>query len=223
MSTKQKNIKKPSLNGSVEALQTEQRKERKMMSGILARERNTKWILIGIIVLLLLLMLFVGYATDWMRGVSKDSSLDAGDTSLDATKDSATDTGTGNADTTTNASEGTNTTTGTNRTNSTNTGSSTNRESTSTTTTTTTNNNPAPNPSPTPTPTVSTGLLDLYLNSSVGDDVSSILSNAQLLGLSQECHNAVLVQVCEFSDGNTTVTTKNLLGTGIITSITKNF
>lgn len=215
----------------LEKIQQNQRKEDKMMADMSRKERLMKWLLIGVLILLLLLILFAGYATDWLKGVNKDSANDT-KTGISTTNDAATSpdgttTGTtGGTDTTGTSTNGTSTnrsntsntsSTGTTGTNSSN----TNRESTSSTTTnntsTTTNNN-------TTTPTTpSSGLLSLYTDSSVGDTISSILNNASLLGISKQCHNEVLIQVCEFQEGDRIVTVKNLLGTGIVTSVLKNF
>ena len=186
-----------------------------------------KWLLIGVIILLLLLILLAGYATDWLNGVSKDAATKSPTTSLDAsTSDDGTTGGTG-TDTATTGTTGT-TTTGTNTsgtaTNTTGTGTTTNNTSReSSNTSSTTNNNTSTTTNTTTTTSPSSGLLSLYADSSAGDSISDVLNNAALLGVSKDCRNEVLIQVCDFTDGNFTVTTKNLLGTGLVTSVTKDF
>jgi cytoskeletal protein RodZ len=226
MSTKQKNAKKLSV---MESIKKEQRQERQMIADINAKERLMKWLLIAVIILLLLLILFAGYATDWLRGVNKDETVTPVNSSLDSVKDAANGsaaTGTASEASTTGVATNTGTTDTTNASNNSRASesSSTSRDSTTTTTTNnTTTNNPSPTPAPTPNPQPNPGLLSLYADSSVGGNIESILENAQLLGLSKSCRTSVLIQICEITDGTLTVTTKNLLGTGIVTSLTKDF
>jgi cytoskeletal protein RodZ len=222
MPNKTKNIK-PKKAASMADLQKEQRNEQRMITRMVKNEQFMKWLLIGVIILLLLLILFAGYATDWLRGLSKDST--SGTDGVTTTQDAAT-----GADGTT-GTGATGTSTGTGSTNTSNTGStntgtkSSDSSNTSKETTSTTTNNSSTTNNNTTSTTPSSGLLSLYSDSSVGDNVSDILKNASLLGVSQDCHDELLIQVCDFTDGsgNLSVTTKNLLGTGILTSVTKNF
>jgi len=216
MSTKQKAATK---KVGLDAIAKDQRQERKLIGDMIKRERIMKWILIGIAILLLLLILFLGYATDWLKGISKDDAV--GTTGISAANDAnTTPNGTaGTGSTGTNGTTNNGSTTGTSSTNTTGTNSSNTSKETSSTSTTT--NNTTTNNTTTPTP--SSSLLSLYTDSSVGDNISGLLDNASLLGISKTCHTEVLIQVCDFTDGNATITTKNLLGTGIVTSITKDF
>jgi hypothetical protein len=230
MPAKTKNTKTPKTKASLESIQKDQQKERKLLGSIMRQEQYSKWLLIAIIVLLLLLILFAGYATDWLRGLKKDdtgttgikTSLDSATTPNESTADSANSGGGGST------GGGGTTTTGSNTgsTSTTNTGTtSTARESTSATTNnSTTNNSSTTTNNNTTTPTEQESkLLNLYADTSIGETISSVLNDASLLGVSKECRNEVLIQVCDFRDGDLLVTTKNLLGTGLITSITKNF
>jgi cytoskeletal protein RodZ len=217
-------------------IERKQKSQQKLLTALQRREDWMKWLILALIILILLLILFFGYATDWTRGLRKDAttSTDAGLDSLKSSGGGTTSTsGSGSGSTATTPDTGgtggtsntsrTSTNTGTNNgSTSTNTGSTTRESSnTSTTTNNTTTNNNTTTPS---TPQPNSGLLDLYANASVGDNVSSILDRLpSLVGVSKTCHNEVLIQVCDFTDGNATITTKNLLGTGILTSITKDF
>jgi hypothetical protein len=204
-------------------LEKNQSKQQRLIGSLTKREEWMKWAIVALSVLVLFLILFFGYATDWGHGLSKDSDVDGTGTSLDAAK-TADGTGTGASTLGTSGSNGTSTN-GSSGTSSnaakTNSADNTAKESTSTSTTnnsTTTTNN-------TTTPTTPTsGLLPLYLDTSIGDNISTVVDSlSSLPGVSQTCHNELLIQVCDFTDGALTVTTKNLLGTGIITSIVKNF
>jgi len=214
-------------------VESELKKDRKLISKMNNREQIMKWALIILAVILLLLVLFAGYATDWMRGLNKDSnSVSPTSSQMNGASGRTTTGATGSGSSTTTSNNGgstdasktgatsgsTTNTSGTKNTSSTTNNSS--KESTSTSsntsmTDTTTNNNTTTQPS--------SGLLSLYADSSVGSNISSLLNNASLLGISKNCRNEILIQVCDFTDGNATVTSKNLLGTGIVTSITKDF
>lgn len=231
MPAKTKNTKTPKSKASLESIQKDQQKERKILGSIMRQEQYSKWMLIAIIVLLLLLILFAGYATDWLRGLKKD---DVGTTGIKTSLDSATTANESTAGSTNSGSGsgstggGGTTTTGSNTgsTSTTNTGTtSTARESTNTTTnSSTTNNSSTTTNNNTTTPAEQESkLLNLYADTSIGETISSVLNDASLLGVSKECRNEVLIQVCDFRDGDLLVTTRNLLGTGLITSITKNF
>lgn len=230
MATKQKTVKSPkSEKGGLAQVQKEQRAERKMLADMASKERLMQWLMVGVVVLLLLLLLFFGYATDWLRGLSKDSAS----TPVTSTLDSASSTNTPGSDaaganggatnTGTGATRATGTNTTTNTTTTPGTGtSSTNTSRDTSTSNSTTNNSTTTNNTTTPTQP-SPGLLSLYADTSAGGDIASVINQAQLLGISKDCRTDILIQVCNFSDGNLSVTTRNLLGTGIVTSVTKNF
>lgn len=207
----------------LERIEKDQQKEKKMMTDMTKKERLMKWLLIGIVILLLLLILFAGYATDWLRGLSKDSATKAPATSLDAAA-GGEQSGAGTTDTGTGGGSGTSTQGGS--TGQTNTGSSQSRDTSSnntskesSSTSTTTNNSTTNNTTTTP----SSSLLGLLDDISAGDTIDSVLNTASQLGIAAECHNEFLIQQCEFKDGDFQLSTKNLLGTGIVTSVTNNF
>jgi hypothetical protein len=211
MATKTKNAKKVQgpKQASLDAIQKEQLRERRMMSNLNNKAQLTRWLLIAVIVLILLLLLFFGYATDWLRGLHKDSTVTPVSSSLDASKDASTSADPSSkesvSDTSSNGTTGKSTSTN-----------STSHDSTFSTTTnsTTTNNSTTP---------PSSGILNLYGDSNAGDNIDTVLSQADQLGLTKTCHTEILVQVCDITDGVNTITTKNLIGSGTVTSITKNF
>lgn len=215
----------PKKKTELSQLEKKQRSQQRMMENIDKKERILKWAAIGLLILLLLLFLFVGYATDWMKGVHKDSAVGTTTTPIQGSLDSAKGTTTGTDTPATDAS-GTSTTrtnSGTNTQTNNNTGTTakeTNTTNTNTSRTDTVTNN---NTTTTTPAAAQKGILSLYANSSVGDDISQLLDSSQLLGVSKSCRNEILIQICEFTQDDLLITTKNLLGTGLITSITKNF
>jgi hypothetical protein len=92
-------------------------------------------------------------------------------------------------------------------------------------TSTTTTNNTTTNTTTTTQPAApSSGLLNLYADSSAGDSIDGVVQQAKLLGLSADCEDHIVVQVCVFTDENgNQVITKNLRGTDMLSSVTKNF
>ncbi len=173
------------------------------------QDTRLKWAISAAGIIIILLILLLGFATDWTSGLRKDKTAVGGtplSSALDGTDNNAIDTtgsnGTGSTSDTTH-----HTTTTTNTTNTTN----------------TTANIPT-SPSPTPdTPTPSDPLLSLYSDTSPGDSVNNTLHLASSLGLNGNCSTDLLIQTCTFNAGSRSVTTKNLLGTGVVSGITKNF
>lgn len=202
-----------------------QRQQQRMLDTMRQREDWMRWLLVALIIIVILLILFFGYATDWTKGLRKDAATGA--TNDAATTAAGTDTSANSATPSTTGSTGTGTNTGTSTGSTSNTGTTgtssttTGTNSTSKESSSTTNNSTTTNNTTTPATTDNSGLLNLYANSSVGDNISSILDNLPA-NVNKTCHTELLVQVCDLTEGALTVTTKNLLGTGIVTSITKN-
>lgn len=181
-----------------------------------SRDTNLKWstALLGLLALVLLLLF--GFATDWTAGLRKSppSSNHATTTDTNGSTSPATAIGANTADntsdtTTTHKSTDT-TTTNTTSTNST----TTNGSSTSNTTgggdSSTTSGS-------------SNDLLDLYSNSSAGNNINSVLKQADVLGVTGSCRSETVFQVCDFTQNGNTVTVRDISGTGLVTSVTKNF
>ncbi len=164
-----------------------------------------KWVIATAVIVVLLLLLLLGFATDWTRGLHGSSS---GTTPISSNLDSL--------------HSGTTTTTPANTsggggTNSTSTGEHSSTTTTNNSTTTTTNNGGTTPGQP------SSGLLGLLSGISIGDNINDVTKQANLLGIAASCHTDVLIQTCTFDDGSGTITTKDIAGTGVITSVTKNF
>ncbi len=195
---------------SILRTETRQKEQIKKLRG---KERWMKRGIIASLGSILLLLLLLGYATDWTRGLRKDnttplsSSLDSLDTATEASGTSGPDGGSGGGTrSTTGASAGRESTT-----------SSTDR-SVSTTNNTTTTANPTPNPAPAPQPSA---LLQLYSDYSAGDNINEIIDRAGQLGITVECGNDLIFQTCTLTQDGVSLQTKNLLGTNILTSMLK--
>lgn len=169
-------------------------------------KKSQMWMKRGIIaalIVILLLLLLLGYATDWTKGLRKDKTATTPISSnLDSLQGADGAGGAGAGGTRTGTNTGTSTNTGTTR------------EGTSTTTT---NNTTTTNPG---TTTNQSGILETLLGQiNAGDSIDEAKNLANSLGVQVSCTQNLVVQTCEFSDGTSTVATKNLLGTGLITSI----
>jgi len=164
------------------------------------KKREHVWLLVvgGLVVLLIL---FAGYATDWGRGLRKDSSLKTA-TTADSSLNSQTPV---DASGQTTASTK-NTTNGT-----------TTKETNTTTNNTTTSQTGGGDVVTPP------DLTNLYNSIGAGDNIGTVTDLADSLGVQADCHNDILIQVCSFSQDGSAVTTKSLLGTGLVTSVNKNF
>lgn len=170
--------------------------------------RWLKWAVIAAVVIIVLLLILLGFATDWLTGLHKDKTLKDGtpiSSALDSTRSPGTASGatdtTGSADTATTKTAG---------------------QTSDTTSTTTTNNTTTNNTTDSPT-APSQGLLGLYTNSSAGDNLDSILQQASNLGINGQCQTETVIQTCNFTQGTNTVSVKSLLGSGLVTGVTKNF
>jgi len=181
------------------------------------QDKRLKWAVGTAGVIIVLLILVLGFATDWTAGLRKDkttkngvpvsSALDSAHTSTSGTDSTGTTTDTGSTSTTTRGTTSTTTNSTTNN-----------------TTTNNTTNNPNPTPTPTPTPTPSDPLLNLYANADAGNTLGSVQQLANSLGLGNgDCSTDLLIQTCIFNNGSQNVTVKSVVGTGLVTSIVKNF
>lgn len=179
----------------------EQRLHEKLLAAYQRQQTWLKWTVVGLLMLVVLLILLLGYATDWFQGIRKDSlqSLPTSGQPNETTGNTAQQ-----------PAEGT-----TNNRTSTDSTTNTSRESTTTTTnnTTSTTTHPAPSPS----------LLALYSDANAGDSLQIIIDEANSLGLDVECEDGLLgFRVCTVRDDNgTTVTIKGL--NDLITSVLNDF
>ena len=180
-------------------------KQSAMVSQMKRKEKWMKWAIIAGLVIILLLLLLLGYATDWTRGLRKDSSTA---TPLSSSLDSASGTDTNAASQQNGGSSGQSDSSR---------DSSTNTVERTTTTNTVTNNNTTPGATPPP------GLLDLYTNSNAGDNIQELMDRAEQLGIEVNCTEDILFQTCVFTEDGQSVTVKNFRGTGTVTSILSNF
>jgi len=173
----------------------------KLIEKLKKKEHWMKWAIIAALIIILLLLLFVGYATDWMSGLNKNATTPLS-TQLDttSTQNGASPTPTSGGSTTTTTNPGSSTTT-----------------NTSTTNNTTTTSQPPPTSQP---PSNLKILLD-ELNA--GDNIQTAINRANELGVGVDCTDNLLVKECTFRSGNETISTKSILGTGMITSVLPSF
>jgi len=175
------------------------------------KETIMKWGLIAAGIIVLLLLLYIGYATDWMRGLKTSSGPQSVNPSLDsATAPTSTDGVSTNDSTTTNRTTPGGTTTTNGGSTNTTTNNNTTRENSSTTTNNTTTTTPAPS---------SNLLLDLYAATNVGDTLDTVLNDARNLGATTDCADALLIRTCTITLGDTQVQVRGLLNTGLVTSV----
>ncbi len=188
-----------------------EKKERKQQKLLNKYRQEHKWMLWGgsiVLILVVFLLLSFADANNWGRsdnlrnagfGSSGTGAEDTVDTSIDSVGGIATN-GATKSSTGSNSKE---------------TSSSSNTTSTTNNATTTTTNNSSNDGKP------SSSLLSLSSGISNGDGLSSITAQAQNLGLQTTCRTDILaVKVCDFSDSTGTITTKSLLGSDAITSVT---
>lgn len=197
---------------------TKELKQKKLIRDLREKETWMKWSLIVALIIILLLLLFIGYATDWMAGLRKDSATAPGTSTLDSSRQGSGTTPSSAAPTDT-TSNGTSTRNNGTSSTGTNSATETSRSNTSTTTT----NNSTTNNTTTPPSTPPDSLLNLYADSNVGTSINDLINRANNLGISSSCNDGLLVRECTFSVGEFTISTKNLLGTGLVTSVLKNF
>ena len=189
-----------------------QRQQKQLLSQYRHNEELLKWVIVVAITAILLLLLLLGFATDWGRGLHKDSvNMPVTTGGGSGTLNSETADAAPAAKTSGGGGSSTSSTTGTGTTH-------TDSTTTNTTSTTTTNNGTTqPNSGPLQT------LLNFYNGTSVGDNIKDVLKQANGLGIATDCHTDIVIQTCTFDQNGATVTTKDIAGTGIITSVTKGF
>lgn len=191
---------------NIKKIQSKQQRQEKQLDHY---KREARWVTWAAIIILLLIIFFVGsmgYASNWWQNPTRTSQFSpyAADTpqeqASNATETTSNGGDSGGSSTTTRPS-----TSSTSTTNST----------TNNTTTTTTTNLSSPKPS--------NGLLTLIAQTATGENINDVINQAKELGVTYNCRTELLVQVCEFSDGPFTFTTKNLVTNLGITGISTNF
>ncbi len=199
-------------------------RQKKLIQQLKKKENWMKWALVASLIVILLLLLFIGYATDWTTGLRKDAATTPISTDLDSSK-SGTGSDAGTSGTGSNGSGGAGSnggtggtggtgSTGGSGTNTTTDRSSSNTSSTTNNSSTTTNNNTT---TPAPTSTPEDNLLTLFVGTNVGESIEGIIAQAQGLGIGVECSDVLLIKECTFTAGNTSFSTKSV--SGIITSV----
>ncbi len=177
-------------------------RQKKLIERLRKKENWLKWGLIGALILIILLLLFLGYVTDWGMGLKKATSPLSSDSSQTTNGTTPAPNGSGgggsggggSSGTSTNGQSGTNTTT---------------TDRTTTNNSSTTNNN---------TTTQAPGLLEMLLSEiNLGGNINDVISRANQLGIAVTCTDQLLVKECTFTVGDQTITTKSV--TGLITSI----
>ena len=195
-------------------------RQKKIIQQLKKKENWMKWALVASLIVILLLLLFIGYVTDWTTGLRKDTATTPISTDLDSSKTGAgSDTGTsgsgsngsggntggsggvGGAGSAGGSGTDTNTST-------------TERSSSSDTSSTTTNNNSTTNNN---TTTQESVLTQLYNQTGAGDSIDEVISQAQSLGISVDCTDTLLVKECTFTAGGESFSTKSV--SGLVTSV----
>lgn len=203
------------LSNFVESNNKKDQRQKRLLEAYRKKQAWMKWAIIAGVVIILLLLLLLGLATDWTRGLRKDT-VDTGGTPINSSLDSLQADGATPANT---ATVGTDTATN-NRTATGGTNTVTERSSSTTNTSTTTNNTTT---NTVPGSQTGGGLVQLYGDTAVGDDLTEVFGDADLLSVSKECRTEVVIQVCDFREGDRLMTVRSIAGTDIITGITKNF
>lgn len=192
-------------NAELKQVEQKQAKQQKQIAHYEKNQRFMKWIAIALMILLLLALLTAGYATDWTRGLNKNSGK--GTTTADGLDSAGQPTsgasGTGGGSGGGSNGGGDSTTTTTNS---------------STTTNNTTGNNPPSNGGGDDS-TLIDELIQLYNDTGIGDNVNDLINRANSLGIDVNCSSDLLVQDCTFSASGEQFSVRSLLGTGIITGI----
>lgn len=190
------------------------KRQNKLIQHLKKEDSILKWALVAAGIIILLLLLYIGYATDWIAGIKTDSSTQPIILTPNSSK-TATDTGTGST-----GGTGTNST-GTSNTSRTSTGTtgtdSTTNNTTKETTTTTTNNTTGTDS--TILDDASSALVKLYNGTKVGDSLDTIINRATDLGIGVDCQDLLLVRTCTLTAGDSKVQVRGLLSTGIVTSL----
>jgi len=193
------------------------KRQNKLIQHLKKEDSILKWALVAAGIIILLLILYIGYATDWIAGIKTDSSTQpiilTPNSSKTATTGTDTSGGTGSTGTSNTDSSHTSTT----NSGTTGTSSTTNNTTKETTTTTTTNNNTGTDS--TLLDDASSALVKLYDGTKVGDSLDTIINKATSLGIGVDCQDLLLVRTCTLTAGDTKVQVRGLLSTGIVTSL----
>ena len=192
------------------------KRQNKLIQHLKKEDSILKWALVAAGIIILLLLLYIGYATDQIAGIKTDSSTQPIILTPNSSK-AATDTDTGSTGGTGTSSTGTSNTSRTN-TGTTGTNSTTNN-TTKETTTTTTNNNTTTGTDSTILDDASSALVKLYNGTKVGDSLDTIINRATDLGIGVDCQDLLLVRTCTLTAGDAKVQVRGLLSTGIVTSL----
>jgi hypothetical protein len=186
------------------------KRQNKLIQHLKKEDSILKWALVAAGIIILLLLLYIGYATDWIAGIKTDSSTQPIILTPNSSK-TATGTDTGST-----GGTGTNNTSRTN-TGTTGTNSTTNNTTKETTTTTTTNNTTGTDS--TVLDDTSSALVKLYNGTKVGDSLDTIINRATDLGIGVDCQDMLLVRTCTLTAGDSKVQVRGLLSTGTVTSL----
>jgi len=186
------------------------KRQNKLIQHLKKEDSILKWALVAAGIIILLLILYIGYATDWTAGIKTDSSTqpiiltpNSSKTAAGTNTDSTGSTGTNNTSRTNTGTTGTNSTT---------------NNTTKETTNTTTNNNTTGTDS-TILDDASSALVKLYNGTKVGDSLDTIIDRATDLGIGVDCQDLLLIRTCTLTAGDSKVQVRGLLSTGIVTSI----
>ncbi len=203
----------------LDSIQKKLQRQSSLLKKYRTQDTHLKW-LVGLGgVAILLLVLWLGLATDWTAGLRKDkvpaTATVAGNAgTIHGTIPTASGASTSGSGGTTPNGESSNTST---RTNGATTTGTTNSSTTNNSTTSTTTN------ATTPPNAVTTGISDLYNSTAAGDTIDSVLKYAESLGVPSTCSTSLLIQTCAFTQNGNTITVRNLAGSGLVTGVTKNF
>ena len=188
-------------SADLKKIEQKQERQQKTIQKLEKKERFMKWLAVGVLILILLALLTAGYATDWTRGLKKNASLgNQVEGGLEAAGQPVSKTDSSTNTTGTTAKE-------------TSTSTTTNNSST-----TTDNNDTTTDPNK----NLIDSLISLYNDTSVGGNVDDLIARAQALGIDVNCGNELLIQNCTFTAAGESIATKNILGTGTITSLLDN-
>lgn len=188
-------------------------RQKRIIEKLKKKETLMKWGLIAAGIIILLLLLWLGYATDWARGLKKDSDNKPINSSLDSDTSGA---GAGTGATTPTGTNNTRTTDSTNgRQNTTTTNNST-TDRTTTNNTTTNNNSTTPAEAPT---TLADAVLEIYNSTGVGETLDDVLTRLRNVGATVECSDLLLIRTCNVSGGGISIQVRGLITTGDVTSL----
>ncbi len=195
--------KKQARKDAVSKLESKQERQSRLIDKLKQTNRWLLWVAVIAIFLLLLCGLVMGYASNWWN--NPETSDRTSQFESDAQDGSGGTASTSNRNGSSNSS-------------STNSSSSGSDKTTSTTKETTVTNN-----SNTSTDN-NKKLLETFLEEiAVGDNINDTINRANELGIATDCHNTlVAVQECEFTAGDYSVTTRNLITSDSITGILDN-